>query len=901
MEPELVDLKTSTPYGTVVIDWLLARKGELPGYLVVVPTAQSSRRLREGLAERGALLAPRVVTTGALLETEEAAHDSVEMVAWTEVLEGVGDWDRFAAIFPESPASGSPGWSLGLAKAFLNLRKSLQENGLLITGAARRVGDLERERWEQLAVLESQVEECLKSWGSRSRSSLLAAEKQILSDGLSRVVIAGVLDLPRVVTRFLEKCELPVSVLVPDKRVDEWGRPGRDWCERMIPWPDSGGVSLTGDPTQQADLAVTRVSDGGRGSEEVGLGSGDEEVAPELIRSFARAGWVIHDPGASRPHFLAGWLGAWRRFLAQAGVKEAIDLLAFEQTRWLIGGRPAQQVKALSVLLDAYLVRDLADVTRARELELVAAERARADDEGAQKRWQYHLAAAEEAEAVMKSLEGLRKQFLGRGFHAGARSLLGRLDRDGNSGLEDWLAATEEAARAVRRSPGFWIDLLLTELGPVVEGAPEGRILDVQGWLELLHDPAEHLVICGMNEGRVPGRSTTDPWLPESAREALGLPGEDARAGRDAYLLHALLEMRRNKGRVDLILGKNSASGEVLMPSRLLLTARGGELAGQVKELFAEIEPADAGAAWHLEDRWKWRPRRVTPKEGMSVTGFSKYLACPFRYYLERVLGMNQPEPDRVEWNQRDFGNLIHRVLEIWGRDETVRDSADAGVIEKFCLDSLDFLVAQQFGTELPLAVALQVESLRLRLGWFAERQAEIRAEGWHLIEVEKRLAREIGGFTVTGQIDRIERHEDGRLRILDYKSSKLAKDVVAEHLKGFRDGPPAHLQGDEVRAPNGKIWINLQVPFYAAAFGEVDEIGYFALGHDEASVKVTPWPDFGDAERESALRCAEWIIGQVRKEVFWPPAGKVQYDDIKDLTYGRDLSESFVWEGGAA
>jgi len=225
----------------------------------------------------------------------------------------------------------------------------------------------------------------------------------------------------------------------------------------------------------------------------------------------------------------------------------------------------------------------------------------------------------------MSDFEALRKRFLGQGFHKGMWSLLSKLDRDGEAGLEGWLDATGEAAKMVKRSPGFWIELLLQDLGPVPEEAADGRVLDVQGWLELLHEPAEHLVICGMNEGRVPARGSTDTWLPENAREALGLPCEASRAARDAYLLNALLQMR----------------------------------------------------AWSLEDHWKWKPREVEPRTKMSVTAFSKYLACPFRYYLQGVVGMYAPEPERVEWNHRDFGSVMHDVLEQWGRDEKARDSAE--------------------------------------------------------------------------------------------------------------------------------------------------------------------------------------------------------------------------------
>lgn len=899
MLPQLETLASPAIYGTAVIDWLLERKEELPGFLVVVPTAQSSRRLRQGLAEKGALLAPKVVTTGVLMGGGDCAPDSVEVLAWTEALESVKNWEEYGAIFPTSPAGEASGWSLGLARAFVDLRKGLQENGLMLSSAARMIASLERERWEQLAILEGEVEENLKSWGYESKSSRLARREAFLPEGVKKVVIAGVLDLPSVVKEILEKAGVPVSVLVPDARVDEWGRPGSEWNETQIAWPESGSVTLTGDPRQQADLAVEQVSSAKSESEEVGLGTADEEVAAELVRSFGRAGWVVHDPGASLPSSLAGWLSCWRRYLQTPGVKEVIDMLAFDQGRFLVEGIRAHQVEALSALRDSHLVRTVEDVTRARLLIEDALEQA--TTESMKKRLGHQRDSAQVAETVMEDFGALRKRFLGQGFHAAMRTLAYKIDRNGEGGLEEWLDGTSEAAKKVKRTPGFWIDLLLQDLGPVPEEAPDGRVLDVQGWLELLHDPAPHLVICGMNEGRVPGRASTDTWLPETARKALGLPCEESRSARDAYLLNALLEMRRADGRVDLIVGKSSLGGDVLMPSRLLLTAKGETLAKQVEELFADVEPADSGVAWELEDRWKWKPREVEPRTRMSVTAFQKYLACPFRYYLQRVVGMNDPEPERVEWNNRDFGNVMHEVLEQWGRDEEARDSADPTAIKEWLLKALDDLVERHFGEELPLAVSLQVESMRLRLGWFAEKQAEIRSEGWRIVEVEKNFELKIAGATVTGQIDRIERNEDGRVRVLDYKTSKAAKDVVKEHQKKFRGDPPEHLQGEEVMAPGGAVWINLQVPLYADALGEVDEVGYFALGQDRANVKITPWVEFGDEEKESARKCAEWIVKQVQSNVFWPPAEKVEYEDFEDLGYGRDLKEAFDWKGEMA
>lgn len=901
MSPVLEFLPPGRSYGSDVVDRLWERKGDLPETLVIVPTAQSGRRLRLGLAEKGGVLAPRVVTAGSLLQGNFASP-AVEVLAWTEELENVDDWSRLETIFPTSPDEGTPGWAMGLARSFVDLRAILQENGFLIRDAARLVDPLELERWTQLAQLETGVENRLHDWDERSKSAAFAKGEIGLPAGLKKVIVAGVLDLPKVLAKALEASGLELQVLLPHgdpAHFDSWGRPLEIWNDIQIPWPENGSVTLTGDPRQQAELAVRLVADGGFSSQEVGLGTGDEEVSPELVRSFDRAGWTVHDPGASLPSPVAGWLGAWRRSLTTPGVKEVIDLLGFDQGRALVQGPRSSQVKALSQLRDSHLVRTSDDVRRA--LDLLEKDLGRATTESMKNRLGRQLESARIAEDVLAQFEVLRKRFLAQGFHAGMRTLLPKIDRDGTANLEEWLQASLAVAEKVSRPPAFWIDLLLAELGPVAEEASEKRVSDVQGWLELLHDPAPHLIVCGFNEGRIPSRASSDTWLPENARKTLGLPCDESRSARDAFLLHALLEMRRESGRVDLIVGKTSQEGDVLLPSRLLLTAKGKELAGHVTQLFAAVEPPDSGVAWHLEDHWKWRPREEEPKSKMSVTAFSKYLACPFRYYLERVLGMSEPESERAEWNHRDFGSIMHEVLEQWGRDEGIRDSVDAREIEAWTLKELDELVARHFGEALPLAVSLQVESMRLRLAWFSEVQAQTRQEGWRTIEVEKDFALEIDGLTVTGQVDRIDRHENGDIRVLDYKTSREAKPVESEHKRKYRNDPPEHLQNDHVLAPDGKTWTNLQVPFYAAALGKVDVVGYFAIGENAANVKISNWEGFGEEDKASALACARWIGSQVRDKVFWPPAEKTKYDDFESLAYGRPLAGSIKREGATA
>lgn len=797
------------------------------------------------------------------------------------------------------------------------LRTSLQEDALTIADAARKLSNtVEAERWQALAELEKRVERKLSQWGFTSRSTRLAKMRVIAPPGMRRIIFAGVPDFPGAVKKWLTNSPLPATILVgapasEEAMFDELGRPrpkeiknkeneNREligyWNERSIAWPDEGrgGVTLTADPRQQASEALRLAAAAATPSDQLALGSADEQTAGELVRSFGRAGWTLHDPSHLPPSPLSTWLSAWRAYLSAPGAASAIDLLGLSQSGALTGGRRAQRVEALSSARDKWLARDKVDLSAAKSLTTRKSE----------------LEKLELAAETLEKLERSRVTFLREGFHRGMKRLMEIIDPTGKHSREvfAWLDSTAALRERIDREPGFWIDVLRATLPEPIALPPDGRVLDVQGWLELFHEPGPHLIICGMNEGMIPGRASTDAWMPESTRRALDLSSDSSRAARDAYLLTAMIQARRSSGRVDLLLAKAGAGGEALLPSRLLLAAEDEELPARVTSLFREIEPPDSSLAWTLDEAWKWRPAPQVKEARINVTGFSDYLTCPFRFYLKHVAQMAEPEPERVEWNARDFGNIAHIVLERWALDDEAKEYSKSEALEAWVHDSLDQVIEERFGKKVPLAVRIQRESLRQRLSWFARVQAVERVNGWRIEEVEKRFELEIDGVTVVGRVDRIDRHEDGRRRVLDYKTGASGSAVEIAHRSGVvaTTKLPQHLENIPAilcTSADGKPkrWKNLQVPLYSAALADVDELGYFSLGATESEVKLSLWEDFSRADRESAMECAKWVISQVRERVFWPPAEKADYDDYVALGLGRGLNETIIWQGGVA
>jgi ATP-dependent helicase/nuclease subunit B len=231
-------------------EWDGAGVWDLSGTMVVVPTRNSGRRLREYLAGyaaekgRGGAVVPPVVLSpeGVMMELgigeedgERLAGGIEGLLAWVRVLLRCEPGD-FGALFPVPPEEKSFRWALATAREFQQLRKLLGEAGMLMGDAKRRFGPEYEEaaRWEDLARLEGRYLKELEGQGLVDGEAALkrGVEAPLAPEGLERIVMAGVADPLPIVVKLLEgiSAAVPVTVLVygPEaerERFDEWGRP----------------------------------------------------------------------------------------------------------------------------------------------------------------------------------------------------------------------------------------------------------------------------------------------------------------------------------------------------------------------------------------------------------------------------------------------------------------------------------------------------------------------------------------------------------------------------------------------------------------------------------------------------------------------------------------------------
>jgi CRISPR/Cas system-associated exonuclease Cas4 (RecB family) len=314
-----------------------------------------------------------------------------------------------------------------------------------------------------------------------------------------------------------------------------------------------------------------------------------------------------------------------------------------------------------------------------------------------------------------------------------------------------------------------------------------------------------------------------------------------------------------------------------MMPSRLLFHCPDRQLPARLLSLYRDEAP-EAG------DRRRSWLRIVPPSppaipDALSVTDFKSYLTCPFRFYLKRILCMEAADDLAVEMDGATFGDICHDVFNAFAKDAERRSWSDDRIIGAWFEKTMEHLIGARFGRELPVQLIIQVESLRQRLAAAARMQAESVKEGWQILDHEQKFVRELDGMILKGRIDRIDRHRDGRIRVLDYKTQGTAVSPEDAHFRSMRAGDP-----DWSAAGGKQAWADLQLPLYRflleEKYGAAVQCGYFILPDAVSETGIRLFDAMTDEAYEKALLCAKAVVQAIRAARFWPPRdAAVDYD----------------------
>jgi hypothetical protein len=906
------------PSGVIRRDWMdwsspclpeaaarLRRRGgaetgpcDLRRVLCVTPGRRDGRLLLHLLAaqchERGrALVPPAIVTPGdmvdRLLGLPAGDASAPELIlAWMAALDESGP-AALKPLFPAMPAAPDLLGRRDIAATIARLRDELAGARLDFVAVrrnldARHAPAFETARWSALATLQERYLATLTAAGHDDphdrRRDALAGDSGAAD--IDEVVLVATRQLNQLQRDVLDAFRGPITALVhaPEhlaSRFDEHGCLVTDaWLDATIDVDDQR-IEVCDQPADQAQAALRTIAsfDGRYAAAQITVGLGDEGLSSQLERDAdaidlpVHAAWgreMSRTPPSRLLEAIADWLED-ARFAAFSSLLRHADL-----ERWLAGRDVLPGLAPWLTLIDRYFTEHLherlsgawlGDPDECRRLEAVhgAVQALLRPLQGPPRPlgdW------AEPVLDILREVYGDLAPAPGRPSIAleaclGLRSVLASL-----AGLPGTLQPTVAAPDALR--------LILagaSSLPVAIEASAEQ--VEMLGWLELHLDPAPALIITGVNDGKIPASVAGDPFLPDSLRRDLGLACNDQRAARDAYMLLAILHSREH---VTLITGRRSQDHDPLPPSRLLLASDGHTIARRLRqfcgdgseraaELPAGLPAPGASPRFDIPTL----PEDLPAPAVMSVTDFGRYLHCPYRFALEKLLKLKTLGDGEVELDPLRFGSLAHDVLDDFGQDEEIRDATDSRRIGSFLLDMLDQRVRRSYGEDPLPSVRIQVDHLRRRLRAFAAFQAQRRTDGWIIAESERRYEDDyrldVPGqpdMPIKGRIDRIDRHEKtNRVCIIDYKTSGQGHSPhYTHHGRETLPDDPADL-----------AWQDLQLPLYwylwrqDVADDDV-ELAYLVLPRRVEEIRVRPGA-WSEAQLQAGVEKARWVVQRIR------------------------------------
>ena len=904
-EPELTFLGWDAPAVQLVGDRLLKLNRENPDAFwratVVTLTAPSARRLREYVAEQAAkpVLMPRIVQPGRLLPEEKSTEEE-QIIAWVRALQHLSP-QSYTTLLGEREGTLSDRRALGTAHQLLHMRSLMEQEAQTPEEIYRKLGqrsgdtssdqpfmDEESERWKEFSELCAEVD--------RLAPPSETVPQQPRPKEESMIILAALPELSARLRKTLEDvlAERPGHVKVwvnaPEEErnhFDAWGMPVTEhWSARPIDIPEESILKPADDAQDFGARAVREA--GGCPSDEVVLGLCDPSFSSALCTAFAHAGensWRLQlsagrklttMDAAQLPARLLHYVETAKQLPLSKKSSSSLDIADSEyvfafidllRTGVLLRNTPAE--RAMDATLDEVIAENLPGSVQ-RFLDLL---RRKNVDCFRRARQLYDLAQKCLASSTLpEALTELADIIEGSCPEPSRDTLI----------ISD---ALREAAQ-VGAAPGITPELTLLMLQQRFENATcrpdqpdenEEPTVETVDWIELPYTRGKRLLLLGLHEGCVPEAGGNAGLLTEKLKELVGLPTQNSRSARDAFLLTALLKSRGAADNVRILTARQGTDETPIAPSPLLLRFpedHTDDLVKRVQKLFS-----DPGEAKETKGYEQFRLLRQTasspapvqttgeneegyPMESIELiaqgkpnpfsldTPFSPslikdFLTCPLRFWLKKLHGISPSDAYKDstrELQANTYGTILHRILK--QLVERYPELPPGGELESLNREINEYareLLQQEFGAyaadrkdSLPVFLQNQRETMGESLRLFVDCHVKDLSEGWCCKHLEWSVNPDLdlpdGSLAhLKMTIDRVDYNPNKKIyRIIDYKTSgsppkdkhlvSTQEDLFKERMKNF----PLYLGGRGAV----KRWGEVQLPLYAHALRQLKKLG---------------------------------------------------------------------------
>lgn len=244
--------------------------------------------------------------------------------------------------------------------------------------------------------------------------------------------------------------------------------------------------------------------------------------------------------------------------------------------------------------------------------------------------------------------------------------------------------------------------------GVSVRGAINDRAdVVVLGTIESRMQTADVVILTGLNDGMFPARGYENAWLPKNLAEKIGLPAADRKVS-----LQALDFMNLSCGNTVYWLRSAQSGGVQTTESRFLsrVIARRGIFDTDVDILNAVLA-RDNVARKSLDYSV---PTPPADWSDVYVTELEQLIHNPYAFYVRHILKLRVLDDYWVGPDARDFGNLVHEVVEHATdlRPDVLVQQMDARALEKLGRESILFHFWHKRFVEIAPVIANELSSV---------------------------------------------------------------------------------------------------------------------------------------------------------------------------------------------
>ena len=316
------------------------------------------------------------------------------------------------------------------------------------------------------------------------------------------------------------------------------------------------------------------------------------------------------------------------------------------------------------------------------------------------------------------------------------------------------------------------------------EGAPlEG--LQVMGFLETRTLTFDYVIMLNVQEGDLPKSSHTTTLIPDLLRRAAHMTTYRTEDDTNAYHFYRLIQGAKE---VYLLQDTRPKSISSMEPSRYVdqiryltnLQLQESAYADPLEardETVSQITGQDEEVRHYLE-------QLASGKRTFSPSDLITYYKCPYQFYLKKIKGVGEPQPEPGVVTQIELGSIVHEYLELFykglvqkARDVITRDQLEHKVSRQMLTDIYKEIVSDKSApdeillTDLERYIYKALEIDRLLLGDSGTLQ---------LLASETKIKNVFQWDThtihMTGQPDRVDKVCGGVCRIVDYKTGTIKK-----------------------------------------------------------------------------------------------------------------------------